>query len=1194
MKYLSLIVAFASSLALSLQAQVINPNDCYEIVNDQGLVLDNQSSIEDGARIFLASPGNQEKSQAWSFIKVDETFYIIINPAVDKGIDNGNVHSGQGSALLQWPANPGNTNQLWKLTQVGKDTYTFTSKTSKMNMGYKDAGPVGDPVYQLPVDASSKSQQWTLRKTQVKIENERLKTSSKEDWENETIFDINREPGHATFVSYPSQRAMESDSSYCKPWLRSASPWYVLLNGNWKFHWVKQPSDRPAKFYQPSYDVSSWKEIPVPSCWEMLGYGTPIYTNINYPFRNNAPFIQPQKGYTAEREPNAVGSYRREFTLPASWKGNPVFIHFDGVYSAMYLWINGKKVGYSQGATEDAEFDITSYVKSGKNTLAVEVYRWCDGSYLEDQDMFRMSGIFRDVYVLSKPSLHMRDYHLTTGWQNDGLTNANLQAKVDVRNLGGGVKSGNVLEMRLVGADGSVQGVVQKTVDAVAKGKETSLELSLAVTNPDLWSAEIPNLYTVVLELKDRTGKTLEIAHTQYGFRKIEIKNKRVYINNEPIFFKGVNRHDIHPQLGKAVPLESMLTDVLLFKRNNINTLRTSHYPNDVRMYALCDYYGIYVMDEANIECHGNMGISNKKSWIPAYVDRMVRMVERDKNHPSIIFWSMGNESGDGDNFIAVRSAAKKLDDRPIHYEGKNGIADIESCMYPSLEGLRSRDVQKSDKPFFMCEYAHAMGNAMGNFDQYWDFIENQSERTIGGCIWDWVDQGINKPGELSDRYYFGSDFGDTPNDYDFCCNGVVTPDRAITPKLLEVRKVYQYIRFRPLDLAAGSIEIENRYAFLNLNQFLIRWTLLKNGMIVASGTEELGTIRPKEKVSISIAALKSLDSDGEYCLNLEAVSKDATSWAASGHVVANEQIIVRERSAGLVSVPHVASKILEANEDSATVTFGSLGFKMGFDKGTGVMNSIVYAGVEMLYQQKGFALNWYRTVNNDKRLFPYRKEKVVLKDFSWKWSEEKQVAVVTTSFEAAVQQKSEVILPYNVVYTIYANGTVDVQTNFHAGSDFELPRLGLTASLNPSLEQTEWYGRGPHENYSDRESSAFLGIYQNTVSGMKENYVRSQTMGNRGDIRWLTLTDGNGFGIRITSGGDLAFSALHATDQELFNAISHTHDFDLVRRVETILSLDCIQRGLGNASCGPQPRPEFLLNKNKIYSYTYRIELCD
>lgn len=1189
-KWILSIVVELACMHLSAQEFNIEPNDCYKIVSNHGLVVSNQGSHSDGTSLFLSEPLNNDKYQAWSLIKVEGNEYIIVNPEVDKGIDNGGVRGGNGNDLKQWPANPGNDNQVWRLTKVEKDTYIFTSKTSGLNIAYQDAGPVGAPIFQLPANPSAKSQYWTLQKTDVKFEHERLKTSSTEDWENETIFSINRLPGRATFMSYPSVDVMKKDSAYRKPWLRSESSNCILLNGTWKFNWVKQPADRPVDFYKNSYDVSVWDDIEVPSCWEMKGYGTPIYVNITYPFRNNAPFIQPQKDYTVVDEPNAVGSYKRTFTLPTSWNNEPVFIHFDGVYSAMYLWVNGKKVGYSQGSTEDAEFDITSYIKQGENQLAVEVYRWCDGSYLEDQDMFRMSGIFRDVYLLKRPAVHLHDFYLTDNWKSEDQSSVELNAELNVKNLSKKIQPGYSVSISLLDSRDQKKGEQTISVASIEKTGEQSVGIKLPLKQPRLWSAEKPVLYTVVLELKNKEGKTIEATYAQHGFRKIEIKHKHVYINKTQVFFKGVNRHDIHPVHGKAVPLESMMQDVLLFKQNNINMLRTSHYPNDARMYALCDYYGIYVMDEANIECHGNMGISAKESWIPAYVDRMVRMIERDKNHPSVIFWSMGNESGDGDNFWAVREAAKALDDRPIHYEGKNDAGDIDSSMYPSIEHLRQNDARQTDKPYFMCEYAHAMGNAMGNFDQYWDFIENQGQRTIGGCIWDWVDQGIRKPGEVPNRYYYGGDFGDYPNNQDFCCNGVVTADRAVTPKLLEVKKVYQYVAFALKDAAKGEVELLNKYAFTNLQEFELQWMLVKNGLPVTSGKKSIPSVEPGKKVVVVIPEIANLAGQDERFLNVALVLKQHSSWAEADHVVASEQLALKEQPVTLPAIKTIVNN-MKVVEDDKSLAFDAHGFSVAFGKEKGEMTSLRFAGLEMIHQQQGFKFNWFRTVSNDKQSFYAGLETIRVKSMKWQWIQEGKATEVTTEMEVEVPHRQKVVVPYVIKYTIYADGAIDVDASFSTGQEFSLPRLGLIASMSPMLENIKWYGRGPHENYVDRESSAYFGVYENTVDGMVENYQRSQTMANRGDIRWMTLTNQKGQGICITAGGELGFSALHARDWDLARVITHTHDIAEVQLAEIILSLDCMQQGLGNGSCGPGPRPEFIIQRDHTYNYSFRIE---
>ena len=783
-----LLFGLALFCTLSITAQTIDPSQVYEIHTLNGLAIDNQENVDTGSKIFISKRIPGKESQVWQFLPVEKDIYCIVSPLSQQAIDNGGSGAIERS-VLQWSSDSNNSNQRWRVEKQANGHYTFTSLASGYNLGFPDAGLVGEPIFQLKPDVSQINQQWILVKSSVKVKADPLKTSSKNDWENQHVIGINKEDGHSTFIPYASIEEMKADPAYQYPWKRTHSSRYLLLNGNWKFNWAKQPKDRPKDFYKTNYDASTWSVIPVPSNWEMHGYGTPIYTNITYPFRNNPPFIQGQRGYTVEKdEPNAVGSYRHEFILPANWTDKEVFIHFDGVYSAMYLWVNGKKVGYSQGANNDARFNITRYVCPGKNLLAVEVYRWSDGSYLEDQDMFRLSGIHRDVYLVATPKVQLRDLHLTSVL-SPRYDKAELNVKSQIRNYGKTLVNASV---RISLLDGSGKQLRQFTTPTgtLPAGKEVTVNSRGTIRDPKLWSAETPYLYTVNVELLDEQGRVTEATSQQYGFRRIEIRNNKVYINGMLTLFKGANRHDIHPQYGKAIPVESMIEDILLFKRHNLNTIRTSHYPNDPKMYALYDYYGLYVMDEADQECHGNMSLTDNPTWESAFVDRAVRMVQRDKNHPSVIFWSLGNESGGGCNITAEYNAVQAIDDRPIHYEGMNDQADIDSRMYPSIESMIEQDRLPRNKPYFLCEYAHAMGNAVGNLEEYWDYIEYHSNRMIGGCIWDWADQALNKPGEAKDRLFFGGSFGDTPNDNDFCCNGLVTADRRVTPKLLEVKKV--------------------------------------------------------------------------------------------------------------------------------------------------------------------------------------------------------------------------------------------------------------------------------------------------------------------------------------------------------------------------------------------------------------------
>ena len=1180
----SALIALSFS-ASAVVAQQFDPKQGYEIHTVNGLVLDNQESLDTNTKIFISKREADKESQVWNLIPCEqEGCYTITSPLTQMNVDN----SGKGKvecSVIQWSADPKNPNQQWKITALPNGNYVLTNVGTGYNLGFPDAGLVGEPVFQLEPEASKSNQQWQIRKSNLKVVAEALKTTSHNDWENERIYAINKEEGRATFIPFANSEEMKADPAYTRPWERTRSSRYLLLNGNWKFNWVKQPSERPVDFYKTSYDVSGWKEIPVPSNWEMHGYGTPIYTNITYPIRNNPPFIQGQRGYTVEKEPNAVGSYRREFALPADWKDKEVFIHFDGIYSAAYVWINGKKVGYSQGSSNDAEFRITPYVKAGKNTVAVEVYRWCDGSFLEDQDMFRLSGIHRDVYLVASPKVRLRDIHLTSQI-SDRLDKAELKVKTDVHNYGKKVQEATV-RVSLLNPEGKPVSSFTISAGKITGGQENVCEGTTTIRDPRLWSAETPSLYTVQLELLDAAGNVLEATSQQYGFRKIEIRNNKVYINNALILFKGANRHDIHPQFGKAVPVESMIEDILLFKRFNLNTIRTSHYPNDPKMYALYDYYGLYVMDEADIECHGNMSLSNRESWEGAYVDRMVRMVERDKNHPSVIFWSMGNESGGGRNFEATYRAAKAIDGRYIHYEGMNDVADMDSRMYPSIESMIEQDEQPRHKPYFLCEYAHAMGNAIGNLEEYWDYIEYHSKRMIGGCIWDWVDQGINMPGQPADHYYFGGSFGDRPNDNDFCCNGIVTADRQVTPKLWEVKKVYQYITLEPN--AENSIGVRNRYAFLNLHDFNLRYVILKDGVPVAEEEFSLPDGKPGEHRAVQIPYSRYLTPEGEYYLNLEVKLKEDCVWAKAGHIVATEQLLLQKSpNTGLQPVAVSASskeslfKVVE--EEKRYLFFRSPGVEITFDKKEGKLTGVRYHGDNMLHLREGWSLNTFRFINNDVRKWQDTQTEVI--SFDWKWSGDNQSAIVTIQLQETV---GNVKVPYTLTYRLYGNGEIDVDASFTTNDDFNLPRLSLQAFFNPSLEQLEWYGRGPIENYRDRKNAAYFGKYQSAVNDMKESYARSQTMGGRCDTRWLTLTNKAGKGIKITAADTFDFSALHYTDKDLFE-IKYGHALPDIYRAEVVLNLDCIQRGLGNASCGPGPRPAYEIQKNTVYKYAFRM----
>ncbi|MDO6435179.1 glycoside hydrolase family 2 TIM barrel-domain containing protein [Flavitalea sp. BT771] len=1012
--------------------------------------------------------------------------------------------------------------------------------------------------------------------------------AQQQDWENEQVFGINKEATHVDYTPYATMAQALKDEA-------SLSPYYLTMDGQWKFNWVKQPSERPLDFFNTRFDDSKWPAIPVPSNMEMQGYGTPVYTNITYPFTADPPRVMGKvpTDWTLHKEPNPVGSYRRYFDLPAGWKEKETFLHFDGVQSAFYCWINGQKVGYSENSMSPAEFDITPYLRPGRNLIAVEVYKFSDGSYLEDQDMFRFSGIFRSVYLYAAPKLHIRDFFLQSHLSDD-LSSAVLSIRADVKNDGLQKSAASLLEVGVYGPDGrwlSDKMPNAKEITTVNAGSERSCLLTISVDRPSLWSAEDPALYKVVLHLKDGKGKTLEWLSADFGFRKIEIRDSRLYVNHRPVLLKGVNRHEVHPQYGKTVPPATMIRDIRLMKQYNINTVRTCHYPDDPLWYKLCDQYGLYVIDEANLETHG-MGdrLTKDPAWKAAYVDRETRLVERDKNHPSVIIWSMGNESWAGENFVAGRSAILQLDkSRPIHYEGYNEIADIESCMYPSIKTLIAEGEKTSSKPFFMCEYAHAMGNAVGNLKEYWDVIGTH-DRLIGGCIWEWVDQGVNKriPGDTTGRTFFayGGDFGDLPNDGAFSIKGLVTSDRQVKPELEEVKKVYQYIKVVPEDPLHGTLNITNTYGFTSLDKFTLHWTLARDGEIVESGTMPPLDLAPGRSAKITVPFHKpEIFPGAEYWLRVEFQLSEDAAWAQQGHIVAWEQVAVPFTVPPKPALAVADLPDLHTTQNDKELAVHSQSFDCSFDKTTGTISSLVYARRPVITRASdGPMFNLYRArLDNDRTeergpaiewmKAGYDSLVYTLKSFRVDTAGSKSL-IVTTVTDA--RTRSGFSVDVTMQYTVYGNGYIDVLARFAPRkSDLDIPRLGIRMALHHRLEKVQWYGRGPHENYADRKESAAFGEYSRTVTGMLEPYERPQGMANREDVRWVRVTDEEEEGIRIVAHGKMNFTALHFTDQDLWQA---PHLYQLHPREETILSLDYRQLGIGNASCGPTPLPQYYI----------------
>ncbi|MDR0700069.1 MAG: DUF4981 domain-containing protein [Tannerella sp.] len=1050
------------------------------------------------------------------------------------------------------------------------------------------------------------------------------------DWENQSVLEINREPARADFIPFAETEQTLSGN-------RERSPWFLSLNGNWKFHWTSRPEERPIDFCKADFNDASWKTIPVPSNWEMQGYGTPIYVSAGYPFRIDPPRVtsEPSPNYTSFNERNPVGSYRHAFKLPQSWKDRQIFIHFAGVQSAFYLWINGEKVGYSQGSMEPSEFDITEYAREGENQLAVEVYRWCDGSYLEDQDMWRTSGIHREVFLYSTASTRISDFAVRT-LLDDSYTNARLQIDVELRSYRADHLEGWKIEAQLYDTHNvpTFNNVLVQDALPVLNSdyKATILNdrtpqrgmpkfawFETQVENPLKWTAETPHLYTLVLNLKDNKDNLIESVGCKVGFRSIEIKNGQLLVNGQPVRLRGVNRHEHDPATGRSISYERMVQDIILIKQANINAVRTSHYPNHTQWYDLCDQYGLYVMDEANIEEHGLRGkLANDPTWLSAFLDRAIRMVERDKNHPSIIAWSMGNESGYGPNFAAVSAWLKAFDPtRFVHYEGAQDFSqdpmtvDVISRFYPrtqdeylnpnisegtnreraeNLRWERLSNISKNQtdhRPILISEYAHAMGNAVGNLKEYWDEIYS-NPRMLGGFIWDWVDQGLYKTTEDVCYLAYGGDFGDKPNLKTFCFNGIVFADRQMTPKYHQVKKIYQPMRIgKPVFENQGvfSFTITNHHHFTNLNQYDIGWELVENGKTIRTGRIEYLDVAPGETGDFSIVLKKFNPSrKREYFLNMCFYLKGKTLWAEKGFCVGQEQIALKmeyfpiDTKEGTVAL----KRISKSGEE---IEIMGSHFSVLFDRKEGRLTSLKHNRREMLISppifqgyraptdnDTGFG-NWLAKDWKEHGLDHLIREAVSLKIIE---ENVNKIKIKTVSENRA--KKGQII--HECIWTIYGDGNIDMDNRFIPKGELpELPRLGIVMTLSGDLEQMRWYGHGPHENYIDRKDACPVGVYQSTVTEQYVPYPHPQETGNKEGIRWLTLSDRQGKGLSFTClSGTMSGSVLRFTVDDLDAA---THAYQLHPRKEIILSLDAIMLGLGNSSCGPGVLKKYAIEKN-------------
>ena len=1014
------------------------------------------------------------------------------------------------------------------------------------------------------------------------------------EWENAKIFAINKEPAHASFMGYDSENLAKADEY-------SKSPWYQSLNGMWKFNWVAQPEKRPIDFYKENYDVSSWKEIPVPSDWQMHGYDYAIYTNVKYPFPMNQPYIS--------HDYNPVGSYKRTFTVPSGWKGMEVFIHFGGVNSAMYLWINGEKIGYSEDSKTPAEFSITKYLREGENSLAVEVYRWCDGSYLEDQDFFRLSGIERDVYLYAAPKICIADFFAKTGLAAQYI-NGTLNLNVKLKNSSKDNLKDYSLQINLYDAASGDKVYAESKKITIAPNSENSLNFSSVISNVKQWSAEIPNLYQLTIQLFDAKNNLIEATSNNIGFRTCEIKNGQLLLNGKAILFKGVNRHEHDPVTGHVISVESMIKDIQLMKQFNFNAVRTCHYPNDPMWYKLCDQYGIYLIDEANIESHGygykpDQTLGNNPDYMDAHLYRISNMVERDKNHASVIIWSMGNEAGDGVNFLAGYKWIKAHDlSRPVHYERAEYQTDIKerhkdmvTDMYATIGHIEKYLSTNPDRPFFWCEYAHAMGNSTGNFQDLWDYVESNPQHQ-GGFIWDWVDQGFLKTNAKGRQFWaYGGDFEREGiyNDLNFCTNGLVWPDRSIHPGIWEVKKVYQYIKVRPVNLETYRFEVKNMFDFNSLKDYKIRWEIQGNGITVQKGELPILDIAPRESKIVRIDEITIVPKpDVEYFINFYAETLKATDMIPLGHIVATEQYKLPVSATKFAEKSNIPQKLsFKELPDKYLVTGNN--FTLSFDRKAGNLNSYKFKGDELV--KGGLQVNFWRApTDNDfgnkmqTRLKVWKlagKNRIITSDSTIKISHG-EIRIIFSFNLPDVESK------YRSEYIVYSNGEVVVNNLFVPGKKDlpELPRFGMCITLPVEYDNMKWFGRGPFENYSDRNTAAFVGLYQGKVADQFVPYVRVQENGNKTDVRWVTLTNNKGKGIKFTGMPVLSISALHFTIEDLDPGEKKLgiHPADLDPRNQVNVNIDYHQMGVGgDTSWGRLPYDRYRLFP-KDYSYSFRI----
>lgn len=1012
------------------------------------------------------------------------------------------------------------------------------------------------------------------------------------DWDNPAVTEKNARKAHANYVPFSE---LNWDTNRLEK-----SPLVKMLNGTWKFRYFENPGSVPKDIHEEQ-PVSGWDDIRVPSNWQLQGngkYDPPVFTNIKYPFTPDPPFVP--------EDYNPTGVYKKSFTVPADWVNGQVFIHFGGVQSAMYLWVNGKEVGYHEDGMLPAEFNLTRFLKEGNNELTVQVLNWSDGSYIEDQDFWRLSGIYRDVYLFATPDVHMRDFSVYPELDEE-YRDAELHLEVKIANVNSTISENYRIQTTLRDPSGEIVSKQNSELFNVKGGNEESTLVTTTVNNPLKWTAETPNLYRVGIELQTSNGNTIQAFVINTGFRKVEIKDGLFLVNGQPVTIKGVNRHEFDMYNGRTISRESMIEDIHLMKQYNINSARASHYPNQPEWYALCDEYGLYVMDEANVESHGlwkeGYHVGERDEWEKAIVERNVNMVLRDKNHPSIVFWSMGNEAGWGKNFDAAYEAMKAVDpqNRPVHYESKNphptekiNRYDIISDMYSSMSKLAflyNGDTYNSDttRPVIICEYAHTQGNGLGNFRKYWDLYK-EFDRFQGGFTWDWVDQGLKSKDERGNEYWNILNLSDGANVND----GLVNPDRVPQPEMHELKKVYQYFNVKDIDVNTGVISISNDHFFVDASDVYMKWEIIENGKVIMEDRVDELDIQPRQSQLLQVGFDKSRIRPGnEYFMNVSFHNKEKTPWADAGFEVAKEQL-----DFGLAY--HVKEKRnidalpgLDLSDEKKRLVISGEGFSLTFDKMAGGLSHLAYDDEEVISGPM-LPYLWRVPTDNDggggKRSYAHR----------WREAGLDKVDVRPVSITYTRLNKGQVMIQvansvkttgedirYEATYVVSGDGSIAVENWFNVPEDTPpLARVGLRTVLPGSFNKIEWYGRGPHESYDDRKESAFVGIYSGSVEEQYFPHVMPQENGNKTDTRWVNVISA-GNTVRFSGEPLINFNIQNYPD-EVLDASKPTEanpSAKLQRGNQSWLHIDFKQMGLGgDDSWSPRVHKEYLLDKPAYY----------